>query len=383
MDLSSNHYELLLPEGKQLSDVPSSGNASLLPQATATKYSPAVHNHQPTNNNNQMTYPSNHHFSFHPVPEIGEAIPIDLNRAISCEITWLDPTMHPQASLYSNSLPMHHAIADSTLTLTPPPTPMPLINVNSNNFHLPPYVESLAQEENHSNAHVATAHPDSTVIRTNLTTNGKLTSEPIPKPKMGRTNKNPKQTKTHKSKATPKKKAKSPKRKKSPSMSKTIAARVSSVVTNNLPKEEKGISSKLVASESTSNVSPSGNVAKKVSAKDARWNDMLHEYIEFINEHGHVIDHAQHRKNKTKLLNWITRQRCLYKKSPRGISKERIDILNDIGFRWDHRQAKWDDGFKELQAFVTANGHANIPPRYAPLHSFTKVRYFARHTKHF
>jgi len=41
------------------------------------------------------------------------------------------------------------------------------------------------------------------------------------------------------------------------------------------------------------------------------------------------------------------------------LSKERIELLESIGFTWDTFEEEWQQRFQELKKFVEDNGHAN------------------------
>ncbi|KAJ8605461.1 hypothetical protein CTAYLR_003318 [Chrysophaeum taylorii] len=56
---------------------------------------------------------------------------------------------------------------------------------------------------------------------------------------------------------------------------------------------------------------------------------------------------------------WVIRQR-----QGKGVTPERRAKLDEIGFPWNAREARWNDKFDALRSFVAANGHARVPRRH-------------------
>jgi len=46
------------------------------------------------------------------------------------------------------------------------------------------------------------------------------------------------------------------------------------------------------------------------------------------------------------------------------LTRERIQILNDIGFVWDLQHTVWMERYEELKAFQACHGHADVPAEY-------------------
>jgi len=70
----------------------------------------------------------------------------------------------------------------------------------------------------------------------------------------------------------------------------------------------------------------------------------------------------------TKLFGWIKRQRCQYKLFQRGkksaMTKERIELLNSIGFVWDQQGNLWERRFQELVDFKKKYGNCLVPHEF-------------------
>ena len=74
-------------------------------------------------------------------------------------------------------------------------------------------------------------------------------------------------------------------------------------------------------------------------------------------------------KANPQLANWVYNQRACYhrfidenrKQSP-GITKERIEALNEIGFEWRLRERpEWDERYDELVAYKEQHGNTLVP----------------------
>jgi len=63
---------------------------------------------------------------------------------------------------------------------------------------------------------------------------------------------------------------------------------------------------------------------------------------------------------------------------PCYITKERIDMLNSIGFIWDRMGTAWKELFNELKAYSNKNGHCHVPANYGDK---TLFRWIAKQRK--
>ena len=73
---------------------------------------------------------------------------------------------------------------------------------------------------------------------------------------------------------------------------------------------------------------------------------------------------------------WVHSQRCQYKsyhsdrKKGRGLTAERIKLLDSINFNWEGTRGpqgsenKWQKRLKELKRYKTENGHCLVPQKY-------------------
>ncbi len=98
------------------------------------------------------------------------------------------------------------------------------------------------------------------------------------------------------------------------------------------------------------------------------WLVRFGELKKFKNEHGHsspnVID--------TRLGRWCGTQRKTYKKGK--LAKEKIDLLEGIGFSWDPNETEWQNKFRDLKEFKNDNGHSNPPTSGHKLSVFVSIQ---------
>ena len=82
------------------------------------------------------------------------------------------------------------------------------------------------------------------------------------------------------------------------------------------------------------------------------WLEIFGKLIKFKKENDNKFPSI-----KTPILGkWVSRQRGYYKK--RQLSKERIDLLESIGFIWDPLEDEWITNFQELKEYVKKYDHA-------------------------
>jgi ribosomal protein L7Ae-like RNA K-turn-binding protein len=85
-------------------------------------------------------------------------------------------------------------------------------------------------------------------------------------------------------------------------------------------------------------------------------------YLKVYNEReGHCRVPYKHVENGFRLGPWITKQRL--RKS--ALSEERCKRLDELGFVWGAREAKWEEGFSYLTAYKDREGHCRVPKDHA------------------
>ena len=86
-----------------------------------------------------------------------------------------------------------------------------------------------------------------------------------------------------------------------------------------------------------------------------QWNEKYEELKSYFQKNGH----SSVTSKEGSLSVWCVRQRQRYKKDK--LSQEKIDLLEKINFAWDTIEQKWDQNFKELKLYFQKNGHTSVP----------------------
>jgi hypothetical protein len=107
------------------------------------------------------------------------------------------------------------------------------------------------------------------------------------------------------------------------------------------------------------------------------WMLKYEDCVAFEREHGHCVIPSKYPPNRTLAL-WAKRQRYnyqLYKnknatkrkgKGYRGssLTPDRIKLLDDIGFCWEHKQQTWNLRYETLLEFKKEYGHTMVPSNF-------------------
>ena len=99
------------------------------------------------------------------------------------------------------------------------------------------------------------------------------------------------------------------------------------------------------------------------------WENMYKKLVSFVHEFGHAKVPRQYPENPS-LGIWVVKQRQSYKKflnddSSSNMTKDRIQLLNKVGFEWNLRHCQpWGKQFEELVNFVQVFGHTRVPTRF-------------------
>ncbi len=92
-------------------------------------------------------------------------------------------------------------------------------------------------------------------------------------------------------------------------------------------------------------------------ADDERWQAKYQELKEFAKKHGHANPIDKY----PSIGNWVSLQRRKYKKNK--LSAKYIQLLEDINICWDPAEEIWQKNYKELKKFAKKYGHTNVPNR--------------------
>ncbi len=88
------------------------------------------------------------------------------------------------------------------------------------------------------------------------------------------------------------------------------------------------------------------------------WERMFSALVQFKTEHGHCDVPAKWSENP-QLGKWTNRQRTVYRRG--GLSPDRVERLEALGFEWDAIAARWENRRSELVRFKTEHGHCDVP----------------------
>lgn len=111
-----------------------------------------------------------------------------------------------------------------------------------------------------------------------------------------------------------------------------------------------------------------GDLFETLDSNLETWEEMFLKLKGFIEKHGH--SYVSKRDQKTRQLgHWVTDQRK--KKKSNLLSREQITKLEEIDMDWDPINNRWENNYKELVKFKKANGHCDVPQRYAENQEFS------------
>jgi hypothetical protein len=91
-----------------------------------------------------------------------------------------------------------------------------------------------------------------------------------------------------------------------------------------------------------------------------RWEHMFTLLEQFVAREGHAGVPTGHVEDGESLASWVIRHRGDYKHG--RVPEDRAARLEALpGWMWDTRDARWDAGYRALQAFAERHGHARVP----------------------
>lgn len=93
-----------------------------------------------------------------------------------------------------------------------------------------------------------------------------------------------------------------------------------------------------------------------------RWEDRYQDLLEFKEKHGHCNVPVTY-KETAKLGGFVNSMRT--KKASGGLSQQRIELLERVGFQWAIKELAnadaWDSRYAQLVAFKATHGHCKVP----------------------
>jgi superfamily II DNA or RNA helicase len=104
--------------------------------------------------------------------------------------------------------------------------------------------------------------------------------------------------------------------------------------------------------------------------RDDQWSQNLEELKFFKSKFGHCRVAKSY--DSGKLHRWVrTQRRCFVRGN---ISKDRQEILEDLGFTWDSHEDIWEENFQKLESFKAEFGHCEAPRDWNDIKFATWVR---------
>ncbi len=92
-------------------------------------------------------------------------------------------------------------------------------------------------------------------------------------------------------------------------------------------------------------------------ARDVKWENGFAALRQFNQREGHCRVSMGHEEDGLNLGAWVSTQRTRKK----GLTPDRLKRLKSIGFVWDAREVKWENGFAALRQFNQREGHCRVP----------------------
>ena len=96
------------------------------------------------------------------------------------------------------------------------------------------------------------------------------------------------------------------------------------------------------------------------------WDEKYYALEEYYKGHGNVdVPTRYETKDGIKLGYWVSVQRKAYKeKGTCKITEDQIQLLNDLGMKWEFKKEIWDDYYSALEEYYKEHGNIDVPTRY-------------------
>lgn len=106
----------------------------------------------------------------------------------------------------------------------------------------------------------------------------------------------------------------------------------------------------------------SSDVVHIYDYQQERWMDRYQQLSAFFQAHGHSDVSNEFDSN---LAGWVRRQRHQFKRVKQGrrstLTVHRVQLLEQVGFKWDFHDLAWNENFERLKAFYKIHNHCNVP----------------------
>lgn len=111
------------------------------------------------------------------------------------------------------------------------------------------------------------------------------------------------------------------------------------------------------------------NVTFELSIQDENWAKHYEKLCDFYEQFNHFSIPTGSGEYK-ELNTWVRHTRYLYNSNK--LPKNRVELLDSIGFAWTAEDAKWDRLCEEFLSFHKENGHSDVPTKNTELYRWTK-----------
>jgi predicted helicase len=93
---------------------------------------------------------------------------------------------------------------------------------------------------------------------------------------------------------------------------------------------------------------------------DAQWEEGFKRLVDYKEEFGDCLVPKRYKFNDFNFGKWVSTQR----QGKEGLTPERLDRLNALGFVWDPYNAQWEERFKRLVDYKEEFGNCLVPQRF-------------------
>ena len=115
---------------------------------------------------------------------------------------------------------------------------------------------------------------------------------------------------------------------------------------------------------------------------ETRWMKFYQHLVDYKTEHGDTcvsnLKTSDGHKDDDGLGAWVKRQQYQWslfqERKPCDITKERIQLLDELGMVWTRREEAWVARYNELLAFQTEHGHIRVPASNHSLHEWQSTQ---------
>ena len=108
------------------------------------------------------------------------------------------------------------------------------------------------------------------------------------------------------------------------------------------------------------------DLGMKWEIKKETWDDYYSALKKYYEEHGNIdVPEKYETEEGIKLGSWLCRQRLAYKgKGKSKITESQVQLLNDLGMKWEFQKETWDDYYSALEEYYKEHGNIDVPKNY-------------------